>query len=152
MQEGALRSIRRHLPLLDVKLSGYRDELSTKRYEEFAEDLSGKVKSDLPFLCRITAISEDKQDPHVVVACGDAQETIDYEGLQPVGDAWIKAKSGVWTKFEKRHVPDFFKQLRVGDDVPVQFLESPSPRVRENSFCPRSLNWKAESSLSRGGW
>ncbi len=27
MQEGALRSIRKHLPLLDVKLSGYRDEL-----------------------------------------------------------------------------------------------------------------------------
>jgi penicillin-binding protein 1A len=30
MQEGALRSIRRHLPLLDVKLSGYGDELSRK--------------------------------------------------------------------------------------------------------------------------
>ncbi|MBS1237509.1 MAG: hypothetical protein H6R37_753, partial [Deltaproteobacteria bacterium] len=71
MQEGALRSIRRHLPLLDVKLSGYRDELSMKRYEEFAEDLSGKVKSDLPFLCRITAISSDQQqDPHLVVTCG----------------------------------------------------------------------------------
>ena len=103
MQEGALRSIRRHLPLLDVKLSGYRDELSTKRYEEFAEDLSGKVKTDLPFLCKITAISADKQNPHLVVSCGDGEETIDYEGLQPVGDAWIKGKSGVWTSFEKRN-------------------------------------------------
>ena len=132
MQEGALRSIRQHLPLLDVKLSGYRDELSTKRYEEFAEDLSGKVKSDLPFLCTITAISADKQNPHVGVSCGDAQETIDYEGLQPVGDAWIKGKSGVWTRFEKRHVPDFFKQLRVGDTVPVQYLENPlSPGQRK---------------------
>jgi membrane peptidoglycan carboxypeptidase len=127
MQEGALRSIRTHLPLLDVKLSGYRDELSTKRYEEFAEDLSGKVKSDLPFLCKVAAISMDKQNPHLVVSCGDSEETIDDEGLKPVGDAWIKGKSGVWTAFEKRHVPDFLKQLRVGDTVPVQSLPSESP-------------------------
>jgi len=126
MQEGALRSIRKHLPLLDVKLSGYRDELSTKRYEEFAEDLSGKVKTDLPFLCKIAAISADKQNPHLVVSCGDSEETIDYEGLQPVGDAWIKGKSGLWTSFEKRHVPDFLKQLRVGETVPVQSLPSDS--------------------------
>lgn len=125
MQEGALRSIRRHLPLLDVKLSGYRDELSTKRYEEFAEDLSGKVKTDLPFLSRITAISADKQNPHLVVSWGDGEGTIDYEGLQPVGDAWIKGKRGVWTSFEKRLVPEFLKQLAVGDTVPVQYLETP---------------------------
>jgi len=131
IQEGALRSIRKHLPLLDVKLSGYRDELSTKRYEEFAEDLSGKVKSDLPFLCKIAAISVDKQNPHLVVSCGGSDETIDYEGLQPVGDAWIKGKSGVWTSFEKRNVPDFLKQLRVGDTVPVQYLPSDSPGGRK---------------------
>jgi penicillin-binding protein 1A len=125
IQEGALRSIRRHLPLLDVKLSGYRDELSTKRYEEFAEDLSGKVKTDLPFLSRITAISADKQNPHLVVSWGDGEGTIDYEGLQPVGDAWIKGKRGVWTNFEKRLVPEFLKQLAVGDTVPVQYLETP---------------------------
>ena len=125
IQEGALRSIRRHLPLLDVKLSGYKDELSTKRYEEFAEDLSGKVKTDLPFLCRITAISADKQNPHLVVSWGDGEGTIDYEGLQPVGDAWIKGKRGIWTSFEKRFVPEFLKQLAVGDTVPVQYLETP---------------------------
>jgi membrane peptidoglycan carboxypeptidase len=127
MQEGALRSIRKHLPLLDVKLSGYRDELSTKRYEEFAEDLSGRVKTDLPFLCKIAAIPADKQNPHLVVSCGDSEETIDYEGLQPVGDAWIKGKSGVWTNFERRNAPDFLKQLRVGDTVPVQYAPSDSP-------------------------
>ncbi len=124
MQEGALRSIRKHLPLLDVKLSGYGDELSRKRYEEFAEELSGKVKTDLPFLCRITAISADKQNPHLVVAWGDGEGIIDYEGLQPMGDAWIKGKNGVWASFEKRHVPEFLKQLRVGETVPVQYVES----------------------------
>jgi penicillin-binding protein 1A len=124
IQDGALRSIRRHLPLLDVKLSGYGDDLSRKRYEEFAEDLSGKVKSDLPFLCTIKAIVADKQNPHLVVSWGDEEEAIDYEGLQPVGDAWIKGKSGVWTSFEKRHVPDLLKQLHVGDTVPVQYVET----------------------------
>ncbi|HYQ60120.1 MAG TPA: hypothetical protein VEP29_03660, partial [Desulfatiglandales bacterium] len=109
--------------LLDVKLSGYRDELSMKRYEEFAEDLSGKVKSDLPFLCKIAAISMDKQNPHLVVSCGEGEEIIDYDGLQPVGDAWIKGKSGVWTNFERKNVPDFLKQLRVGDTVPVQYAQ-----------------------------
>ncbi len=124
MQEGALRSIRKHLPLLDVKLSGYGHELSKKRYEEFAEDLTGKVKTDLPFLCTIKAIVLDKQNPYLAVSWGDEEAIIDYEGLQPVGDAWIKGKSGVWTSFEKRHVPEFLKQLRVGDTVPVQYLES----------------------------
>jgi len=131
IQDGALRSIRRHLPLLDVKLSGYGDDLSRKRYEEFAEDLSGKVKSALPFLCTIKAIVADKQNPHLVVSWGDEEETIDYEGLQPVGDAWIKGKSGVWTSFEKRHVSDFLKQLHVGDIVPVQSVETGDPAGRK---------------------
>ena len=131
IQEGALRSIRRHLPVLDVKLSGYRDELSRKKYEEFAEDLSGKTKSDLPFLSRITAISADPQNPHLVVSWGDGEGSIDYEGLQPMGDAWIKGKSGVWTSFEKRHVPEFLKQVAVGDTVPVQYLETPESPGRK---------------------
>jgi cell division protein FtsI/penicillin-binding protein 2 len=48
-----------------------------------------------------------------------------------VGDAWIKGKSGVWTNFERRNVPDFLKQLRVGDTVPVQYLPSESPIGRK---------------------
>jgi penicillin-binding protein 1A len=131
MQEGALRSIRKHLPLLDVKLSGYQDELSTKRYEEFADDLTGKTKTDLPFLCKITAISLDRQNPHLVVSWGEGEETIDYEGLQPIGDAWIKWKSGIWTTFQKSIVPEFLKQLHVGDTVPVQYLPSADPSGRK---------------------
>ena len=102
---------------LDVKLSGYQDELSTKRYEEFADDLTGKTKTDLPFLGKITAISLDRQNPHLVVSWGEGDETIDYEGLQPIGDAWIKWKSGMWTTFERSNVPEFLKQLHVGDTV-----------------------------------
>ena len=37
IQEGALRSIRTHLPLLDVKLSGYRTNVAVEKYNESSD-------------------------------------------------------------------------------------------------------------------
>jgi penicillin-binding protein 1A len=120
MQEGALRSIRRHLPLLNVKLAGYGSEEHKKRYLGASEEGVSRSGSHLPFLCRITEIGNERENPFLVVSWEDGGGVIDFEGLKPLGDAWLKGRLGNWAIFEKRHITDFFKNLRVGDLVPVQ--------------------------------
>jgi membrane peptidoglycan carboxypeptidase len=124
VQEGALRSIRRHLPLLDVQLSGYspRPEREDDRVPA-SENLS-RGRGDLPFLCRITQIQRGKQDPSLIVAWDKGGGIIDYEGLKPMGEAWLKWKLGAWAPFDRRHVSDFMKNFRVGDLVAVQLMET----------------------------
>jgi penicillin-binding protein 1A len=120
MQEGALRSIRTHLPLLDVKLSGYGGEGANRRYLEMPEEAAERSKSELPFLSRITEIHSEKENPYLVVSWDDGGGIIDYEGLKPIGEAWLKGRLGNWAVFDKRHVRDFLKNLQVGQPVPVQ--------------------------------
>ena len=120
MQEGALRSIRRHLPLLDVKLRGYGGEGANRRYGEMPEEATDRTKSELPFLSRITEIHLDRENPYLVVSWDDGGGIIDYEGLKPIGEAWLKGRIGNWAVFDKRHVLDFLKNLQVGQLVPVQ--------------------------------
>ena len=123
MQAGALRSIRRHLPALDVKLSGYGGEGANRRYLEMPDEAAEKSKSDLPFLSRITEIHAGKENPYLVVSWDDGGGIIDYDGLKPIGEAWLKGRLGNWAVFDKRHVPDFLKNLQVGQLVPVQSVQ-----------------------------
>jgi penicillin-binding protein 1A len=122
MQEGALRSIRRHLPLLNVKLAGYGGEGAKKRYLAASEEIASRPTSDLPFLCRITEIHDDRENPFLVVSWEDGGSIIDFEGLKPVGEAWLKGRLGNWAVFDKGHMADFLQNLRAGDVVPVQTL------------------------------
>jgi penicillin-binding protein 1A len=122
VQEGALRSIRRHLPLLDVQLSGYNARPAQEGDLASASEKLTRGKTDLPFLCRITQIQSDKQDPTLIVAWEKGGGIIDYEGLKPMGEAWLKWKLGGRPAFDKRHVADFMKNFHVGDLVAVQLM------------------------------
>jgi membrane peptidoglycan carboxypeptidase len=124
IQEGALRSIRKHLPLLDVQLSGYSTRPAREDYGDFARESLTRGKTDLPFLCRITHIKSDKQNPSIIVAWDKGGGIIDYEGLKPTGQAWLKWKLGSWAPFDRRHVADFMKNFHVGDLVAVQIVEN----------------------------
>jgi len=120
MQEGALGSIRRHLPLLDVKLMGYGAEKAKGRYLDRSEETTDRKRDDLPFLCRITEIHAKKENPYLVVAWDEGGGVIDFEGMKAVGDAWLKGRLGNWAVFDRRHIPDFLKNLEAGQLVPVQ--------------------------------
>jgi penicillin-binding protein 1A len=125
IQEGAMRSIRHHLPLLDVKLSGYgsrpvREGLNGVPGEDFR-----KSDKELPFPCRITRINVDPQNPSIVVAWNTGEGIVDYEGFRDIGDAWLKGKQGNWAKFDRRHAPDFLKTLHEGEVIEVQAREMP---------------------------
>ena len=124
IQEGALRSIRRHLPLLDVQLSGYSTRPAREDYGSSAGESLKRGKTDLPFLCRITHIKRDKQNPSLIVAWDKGGGIIDYDGLKPTGEAWLKWKLGSWAPFDRRHVADFMQNFQVGDLVAVQVMET----------------------------
>ncbi len=124
IQAGAMRSIRRHLPLLDTKLSGYNRDLLQDNYRELAGESLRNPKTDLPFLCRITNVNNDKLNPYLMVAWDNGGGIVDYEGLKPVGEAWLKGKLGEWALFDKTHISAFLKNFHAGDLVPVQLLET----------------------------
>ena len=124
IQEGALRSIRRHLPLLDIQLSGYSTPPAREDFGDLASESLTKGKTDLPFLCRITHIKTDKENPSMIVAWDKGGGIIAYEGLKSTGEAWLKWKLGSWAPFDRRHVADFMKNFHVGDLVAVQLMEN----------------------------
>jgi penicillin-binding protein 1A len=117
IQEGALRSLRTHLPLVDVRLSGYATNPSIERYNELSDEAQRKGKTDLPFLVRIRQVHRDKNNPYLAVSWDEGDGIIDYEGLQPIGDAWIKSKTGVWATFGRSNIPEFMKLFHEGDVV-----------------------------------
>jgi membrane peptidoglycan carboxypeptidase len=124
IQEGALKSIRRHLPLMDVKLSGYKGMGAEDGYFEPAEQPLKKPKEEIPFLSRITKINNTQRNPYITVAWDDGGGIIDYNGLKTAGEAWLKGELGNWAEFGKSHITDFLKNFKQGDLVPVLLTKS----------------------------
>ena len=123
IQEGALGSIRRHLPVMDVKLSGYDRARLQLRYQHMAGNILKKAKNELPFLSRITYIDRDPQNPHIMVAWDTGGGIINFDGFKTMGEAWLKGETGNWAVFDSRHILSFLKNFQVGDLVPVQMTE-----------------------------
>jgi membrane peptidoglycan carboxypeptidase len=120
IQEGALRSLRRHLPLLDIKLTGMGGDLFLDKYRDLVGDPLKKPEEDIPFYGRITGIHMDKDNPLLAISWDGGEGVIDYEGLRPAGDAWLKGRTGVWAEFGKRNLGDFLKLFQVGQLVAVR--------------------------------
>ena len=123
IQEGALQSIRKYLPVLDVQLSGYDPKLFQERYIEHLGMNIQTPLPNLPFFVNITKIDHNKKNPSLAVAWKDNTGIIDYEGLKIMGEAWLKWRLGNWAIFDRRHIPDFLKLFQKGDLVPVQFTD-----------------------------
>jgi len=124
IQAGALNSLRKHLPLLDVKLSGFNVDPLQNRYIEREGSNLKRAETNLPSICRITHINKDKNNPSLVVSWDSGGGVIDYEGLRPIGESWLKWKLGEWAVFDRRHILDFLNNFQVGDLIPVQFVET----------------------------
>lgn len=122
IQEAALTSLRRHLPLIDVKLTGYDGNQMPDVKKRLIAGGVNKSEDSLPFLAQITQIDPDSENAHLVVSWEGGGGIIGYEGLKPIGEAWLKCKAGNWAQFEKTHVRSFLERLRVGDWVPLQFM------------------------------
>lgn len=124
IQEAALLSLRSHLPVLDVKLNGYKIEQSPDKRKELIETGLEKPTGNLPFLSRITHIDTNRGDGCMAVSWDHGGGIIDYNGLKPMGEAWLNGKPGGRIRFEKKYVRMFLKNFHVGDLVSVQALNS----------------------------
>ena len=71
-------------------------------------------------MCRITGIQDSRESPRIFVAWEQGGGSIDYDGLKPLGEAWIKWKVGNWALFDRGHIHAFLKNFQEGDLIPVQ--------------------------------
>jgi len=125
IQEGALDSIRKQLPLLDIQLTGYNNEQFQERYTQYMGTLyENKDVAGIPFFCKIKAINNDKDNPSLSMAWDGGEGTIGYEGIKTMGEAWLKWKLGSWAIFDRSNVSDFIKNFHEGELVPVYFVEN----------------------------
>jgi membrane peptidoglycan carboxypeptidase len=122
VQYAALMSLRRHLPLMDVKLNGYKPWEKKEKWEGLLEKGLKKPKENIPFFAQITSVETDRDKCHLIVAWDKGGGVIDFEGFKPVGAAWLKANVGNWAKFKREHAPILLKKFHVGDLVPVQLM------------------------------
>ena len=127
IQVGALSSIRKHLPELDVNLSGYDTEIIGQRHQMHTGSIGNSPHDVLPFFVRITEVNADPDNPFLRVSWGNGGGIVAYEGIRNMGDPWLKWKLGGWAVFDRRHVGDFLKQFREGDRIPVRYTEGDTP-------------------------
>ncbi|MBW1704858.1 MAG: transglycosylase domain-containing protein [Deltaproteobacteria bacterium] len=124
IQEAALKSLRTHLPVMDVKLNGYGIQNTADSHKDFLKNVLKKPQDNLPFLARITQIDAAREKGHLIVSWDKGGGIIDYEGLKPIGDAWLKWRAGNWAVFDKKNVAAFLKIFHTGDLVPVRLMVS----------------------------
>ena len=125
IQDAALMSLRRRLPIMDVKLTGYDPSKTTHALKKIIRKGPTRSKDNLPFLAQITYVDSSKDNCRLTVAWDGGGGIIDFAGLKPIGDAWLKSKISKWAVFKKNHVPLFLKKFQVGDLVPVQLMKAP---------------------------
>jgi penicillin-binding protein 1A len=122
IQNAALLSLRKHLPQMDVGLTGLAPSKTLSRWKgDLNEDVKGNNRA-IPFLARVTAIRHDVKDPGLHISWENREAFMGYDGLKPIGDAWLKGKTGPWATFKKEHVPLLLNTLKVGDLAPVQII------------------------------
>lgn len=129
IQEGALNSLRNHLPTLETQLSGYDREALQTEYAGMSMESLKRGKTDLPFLCRVTKVNRDRTNPHLMVAWDNGGGVIDYEGFREIGEAWLKGQLGLWASFERHRSDEFLQNFHEGDLVAVRCLEGQEESV-----------------------
>ncbi len=123
IQNAALQSLRKHLPRMDVALSVAPP---TKTVSRWKGDLKKSMNNNraLPFLARVIRIDTSVESPGLHVEWKNGEGFIDYDGLKPMGEAWLKGNKGAWATFRKEDAPAFLKAIHAGDLVPVQVMAS----------------------------
>ncbi len=124
VQDATLMSLRTHLPVMDVMLQGCDNNLMDPSQLLVLGSNPKESKNALPFLSKITHIEPDENNPRIMVSWDGGDGIIDYDGIKPMGEAWLKWRTGEWAQFDKKHIPQFMQCLRTGDSIPVQVLPS----------------------------
>lgn len=122
IQDGALLSLRRRLPSLDVQLKGFSASESRQRYEGLEAVTEGRSESQ-PFLCKVSHVNKDTEAPSIVVTWDDGGGVIDSGGLKDICEAWIQSQKGAWAQFDPKYIPDFLALFQEGDLIAVRMAD-----------------------------
>jgi penicillin-binding protein 1A len=121
IQEGALKSLRKYLPILETRLNGYEKESLNKWYLDLARNGLNDMDPDLPDICEITGVDKDENGPNLTVNLGENQGLIGFDdGIRQLCEAWVASKYGPWTRLERKHIEGFMDSFKPGDLAAVQ--------------------------------
>ncbi len=126
IQNAAIESVQRNLPLLDIELSGYNKEFFRERYLMKNGVINRDQREGFPFFAEITKIKRDINNPSITVTWNNGEEVIDLKGIRPMAGAWLIWKSGNSTQLRDRDILEFLKLLKEGDIIPVFFASDDS--------------------------
>jgi len=133
IQEAALSSLRRRLPLMDVELNGFRPCKEGEARDGPVKKGGKGTGAGLPFLSRITAVNPDPENGRLMVAWDHGGGVIDFDGFKAMGSAWLKSREGPWAEFGREHVPAFLRTFQAGERVAVQYAEAPDAATEEDA-------------------
>jgi len=122
VQRAALLSLRKRLPQLNIELSGTTPSKTLPRWKGELKESAESNTLALPFLARVTGISKEVKEPGLRVVWENGEALIGYDGLKPIGEAWLKGNKGPWATFNATHAAAFLNTIKVGDLVPVQIV------------------------------
>lgn len=123
VQRAALQSLREHLPQMDVGLSAMAPFKTLARWKGELKPSAKSNHQALPFLTQVAEIDKGTKNPGFRAVWDTGEGFIDYDGLKPIGEAWLKGRKGPWATFKKEHAALLLDTLNVGDLVPVQIVQ-----------------------------
>jgi membrane peptidoglycan carboxypeptidase len=140
VQQAALLSLRTHLPLLEIKIKGYHPNNKNLALQKVTASRMKKTQPGIPFMARISQVDKNIENPRLIVSWNKGGGIIDFHGLRPAGEAWLKWKLGTWAHFNKRNSAEFLANFHPGDTVPVRAV----PSINRKNRTKLILSWLPE--------
>jgi hypothetical protein len=135
---------------LNVKLAGYGGEEHKKRHLETSEEMAGRSASDLPFLCRITEIHNDKGETPFLWFHGKMEEG---SSTMRVSSLWARPGSKQVGQLGRvRQAPHRRLSQEPARRRPCARAVRLNRPKKSGSFFLKYLNWKGASLQSKEGW
>lgn len=130
IQDAALMSIQKNLPLLDIRLSGMDINIFKDRYIKKAGAYYQTQESGLPFFVKISSIVKTDKGPEISVAWNDVMTgIIDIPALKEVASAWAMWKYGYNFKYDFNYLNEFINLFNEGDYIPVTMTEEGEKKI-----------------------
>ncbi|MGD9160263.1 MAG: transglycosylase domain-containing protein [Desulfobacteraceae bacterium] len=131
IQEKALKSVRKNLPLLDIRLSGMDTSLFRERYIHTVGTYYTNPQTRFPFFVEIKKIINKKgKEPEISVSWGeDTIGTVDIDEFKNAADAWAHWKYGYNYRSGYNYLNEFIKNFKEGDSIPVILSETDESKV-----------------------
>ncbi len=112
IQEKALMSLRKRLPIIDVELNGYRPER-----KEDIKKIRGVFSGRFPLIGKVESV--DREKILIKIRLNGKEGKIDYDGIKQIGSAWLIWKEGKNLEFTKERAKKFLENIHEGDEIAV---------------------------------